>query len=165
MNSNLNFNISNANIKRLLFLGSGSGKSTSFKQLRTIHGQVFLDKDHIHSQVIEQPKNIIELYDELKEDFPTEFGHLKLSSNGEKPAVARYFDYIRNDMDVDESVAQNIEILWKESAIKGIFDNRANFNIDYSSSYFSDEVRCIATHSYVLTDKVYTLSYSMHIHT
>ncbi len=57
-------------------------------------------------------------------------------------------------MDVDESVAQNIEILWKESAIKEIFDNRAKLKIDDSSSYFFDEVRRIATRSYIPTDKV-----------
>ena len=148
-----------AAIKKLLFLGSGgSGKSTLFKQLRTIHGEGFMDKDrlgfkdHIYSQVIEQMKNIIELYDELREDCADEFGHLKLSQIGEKSA--EYIDYIRNDMDVDEQVATNVEILWKESAIREIFDNRARLKINDSSAYFFDEVRRIATRSYIPTDKV-----------
>eukprot|EP00483_Globobulimina_turgida_P000476 UN00476 len=56
-------------------------------------------------------------------------------------------------MDVDESVATNVEILWKEPAIKEIFDNRAKLKIDDSSAYFFDEVRRIATRSYIPTDK------------
>eukprot|EP01084_Bolivina_argentea_P157187 273925_1 len=146
------------NVKKLLFLGSGgSGKSTLFKQLRTIHGEGFMDKDrmgfkdHIYSQVIEQMKSIYECYEELKEECPDEFGHLKLSPNGEK--AAQFIDYIRNDMDVDEAVAENVEILWKEAAIKEIFDNRAKLKIDDSSSYFYYELRRIATRSNNPTDK------------
>mmetsp|Transcript_50805 Transcript_50805/g.80939 ORF Transcript_50805/g.80939 Transcript_50805/m.80939 type:complete len:357 (-) Transcript_50805:749-1819(-) len=146
------------NCKKLLFLGSGgSGKSTLFKQLRTIHGEGFLDKDrmgfkdHIYSQVIEQMKNIYDCYEELREDCPDDFGHLQLSPAGEK--AAQYIDYIRNDMDVDEQVAENVEILWKEPAMKEIFENRAKLKIDDSSAYFFDEVRRIATRSYIPTDK------------
>ena len=147
------------NCKKLLFLGSGgSGKSTLFKQLRTIHGEGFLDKDrmgfkdHIYSQIIEQMKNMIECYEELREEVPEEFGHLKLSSDGEE--AANYIDYIRNDMDVDETVAKNVEILWKEDAMKEIFENRAKLKLDDSSAYFFDEVGRIATRSYIPTDKV-----------
>jgi len=146
------------NIKKLLFLGSGgSGKSTLFKQLRTIHGEGFLDKDrvgfkdHIYSQVIEQMKNIIECYEELREEFPDDYGHLQLSQQGEK--AAEYIDYIRNDMDVDQNVAENVELLWKEPAIKEIFDARAKLKIDDSSQYFFEEVQRIATRSYIPTDR------------
>eukprot|EP01084_Bolivina_argentea_P144650 253728_1 len=48
-------------VKKLLFLGSGdSGKSTLFKQLRTLHGTGYADKDrlqfkdHIFAQIVEQ---------------------------------------------------------------------------------------------------------------
>ena len=74
------------NKKKLLFLGSGgSGKSTLFKQLRTIHGEGFLDKDrlafkdHIYSQIIEQMKSILECIEELREDEPEEYGELKVT--------------------------------------------------------------------------------------
>ena len=53
--------------KKLLFLGSGgSGKSTLFKQLRTIHGNGWSREDrltfvdHIHAQIIEQMKLAID---------------------------------------------------------------------------------------------------------
>jgi len=145
-------------IKKLLFLGSGgSGKSTLFKQLRTIHGAGFLDKDrlgfkdHIYSQVIEQSKLMLECYEELREEFPDEWASMPLSDAGKE--AAEYIDYIRNDMDVDEAVASNVETLWKEPAMKEIFANRAKLKIDDSSAYFFDQVRRIATRSYIPTDQ------------
>jgi GTPase SAR1 family protein len=146
------------NLKKLLFLGSGgSGKSTLFKQLRTIHGIGFLDKDrmgfrdHIYSQIIEQMKCIVECIEELRDELPDEFGHLQLSECGEK--AADFIDYVRNDMDVDDAVADNVEILWKEVAVQEVFENRARLKLDDSSSYFFNQVRRIATRSYIPTDK------------
>merc|ERR1719273_101794 len=56
-------------------------------------------------------------------------------------------------MDVDEAVADNVEILWKEPAMKEIYANRAKLKIDDSSAHFFDQVRRIATRSYIPTDK------------
>ena len=66
-------------------------------------------------------------------------------------------DIVRSDIDVDENVANNIELLWKEEAVQTIFDQRARLKIDDSSSYFFDEVRRIAARSYIPTDKVIIL--------
>merc|ERR1719481_1733882 len=88
-------------IKKLLLLGAGgSGKSTFFKQLQTIHGHGFIDKDrisfkstffkqlqtihghgfsdkdrisfknHVYHQIIEQMKRIISRAEEFSEDYP-----------------------------------------------------------------------------------------------
>ena len=64
-----------AGVKKLLFLGSGgSGKSTLFKQLRTLHGTGYANKDrmqfkdHICAQIIEQMKSCLECVEILKED-------------------------------------------------------------------------------------------------
>ena len=152
-------------VKKLLFLGSGgSGKSTIFKSWRTIYGEGFKDKDrlqfkdHIYAQIIEQMNAIIESYEELKEENYDEFGHLQLSTAGQE--AAQYIDYLRVEMDVDENVAKNIEILWKESAVREIFEHRAALRLDDSSSYFFDEVRRIAKKSYIPTDKVKSKVYS-----
>eukprot|EP01084_Bolivina_argentea_P212523 361236_1 len=146
------------NIRKLLILGSSrSGKSTLFKQLRVLYGTGYMDKermefkDHIYSQIIEQAKSLYELYEELKEECPEEYGHLQLTEKGEK--AAQFIDYIRNNMDVDQAVAENIEIFWKEDAIKEIFKGCSKLKIDDSTSYFFDNVRRIATRSYIPTDQ------------
>ena len=149
---------SDQNIKKLLFLGSGgSGKSTLFKQLRTIHGEGFLDKDrmgfkdHIYSQVIDQMKSLVECMEDLIEDEPDIFGDLKLTKRGNESA--KFIDYLRNDADVDDSVADEVEILWNEESIQRVFEQRARLKIDDSSKYFFENVRRIATRSYIPTDK------------
>ena len=129
-----------------------------FKVLRKLHGEGFLDKDrlgfkdHIYSQVIEQMKEIVDCYEELKEEEPEDFGHLQLSEKGEK--AAKFIDYIRNDMDVDANVAENVEILWKEPAVKEIFEERARLKLDDSSDYFFENVQRVAKKEYIPTDKV-----------
>jgi len=146
------------NVKKLLFLGSGgSGKSTLFKQLRTIHGQGFQEKDrqgykdHIYSQIIEQMKTLISAVEDLKEQDSEKFGNLKLSEDGQE--AAEMMDNVRGDVDVNDEVANSIEILWKEEAIKEAFGERAKLKVDDSSEYFFNEVRRIAVRGYVPTDK------------
>ncbi|ETO34667.1 guanine nucleotide binding protein (G protein), q polypeptide [Reticulomyxa filosa] len=170
-----------ANVKKLLFLGSeekannnrhdvtskkkklkmwdigGSGKSTLFKQLRTIHGQGFQDKDrqgfkdHIYSQIIEQMKELVNAFEDLKDEDPDKFGNLKISDEGQ-PA-AEFMESVRGDMDVNDEVADAVELLWKEEAIKATFGERARLKVDDSSEYFFNEVRRIAVRGYVPTDK------------
>ena len=140
-------------------LGTGyCGKSTIFKQLRTIYGQGYLDKDrmtykeHVYAQIIEQMQRIVECYEELKVESPDKYGHLQLSEQGKKSA--QYLDDIRPDMDVDDTVAENIQVLWKEPAVKEIFDQKAKLVLDDTSEYFFEEVGRIADRSYIPTDRV-----------
>ena len=150
-------------IKKLLFLGSGgSGKSTLFKQLRSIHGKGFLSKDrigfcdHIYSQIIGQMKTMLEFYELLQDEQP-ELQLADLSADGKQ--AAEYMDYIRGDRDVNDEVADNVEVLWKEPVICEIWDNRAKLKIDFadSTAYFFDEVRRIADREYVPSDTVCTV--------
>merc|ERR1719361_3143959 len=147
-------------IKKLLFLGSGgSGKSTLFKQLRSIHGKGFKDKDrvgfcdHIYSQTIGQMKTMLKFYDILRDEEPDDFEVASLSAEGQQ--AAEYIDYIRGDRDVNDEVAGNVELLWREPAIQHIWKNRAELKIDFadSTAYFFDEVRRIADPQFLPNDK------------
>ena len=82
-----------ASVKKLLFLGSGgSGKSTLFKQLRTLHGTGYLDKDrmqfkdHIFAQIVEQMRLCLECIEMLREDEPDEYKEIQLSDAGKQAA-------------------------------------------------------------------------------
>ena len=80
-------------VKKLLFLGSGgSGKSTLFKQLRTLHGAGYADKDrlqfkdHIYAQVVEQMRLCLECIEILKEEEADEYKDVQLSDAGKQAA-------------------------------------------------------------------------------
>jgi len=144
-------------VKKLLFLGSGgSGKSTLFKQLRTLHGTGYADKDrlqfkdHIFAQIVEQMRLCLECIDILKEDEPDEYKDVELSDSGKQAA-----DILQSapTLQVNAQISEAIEILWKEDAIRLIYDLRATMKIDDSCAYFWDEVQRIAAPDYVPDDK------------
>ena len=60
---------------------------------------------------------------------------------------------IDNDKKVNGQIADAIETLWKEDAIRLIYDLRATMKIDDSCAYFWDEVKRIAAPDYVPNDK------------
>lgn len=144
-------------IKKLLFLGSGgSGKSTLFKQLRTIHGDGFMEKDrvsfrdHIYSQVIDQMKILIERSYELRE-MADEYRDLELGP--EATESSEFMLVVRGDLDVNDDVAKHIKILWSDPAIQTTFENRAALKIEDSSAYFFNQVDRIAEPNYIPTDE------------
>eukprot|EP01084_Bolivina_argentea_P013761 25802_1 len=80
-------------VKKLLFLGnSASGKSTLFKQLRTLHGTGYdrlhslQFKNHIFAQIVDQMRLCLECIDILKEEESDEYKDIELSSNGREAA-------------------------------------------------------------------------------
>jgi len=143
-------------VKKLLFLGSGgSGKSTLFKQLRSLHGSGYADKDrlqfkdHICAQIIEQMKSCLECIDLLKDDEEYK-DEMNLTENGNESAQ---IILSAPSLQVNDRIADAIEILWKEPAIQSIFNMRATMKIDDSCEYFWNEVRRVASPDFVPNDK------------
>ena len=155
-------------IKKLLLLGAGgSGKSTFFKQLQTIHGHGFSDKDrisfknHVYHQIIEQMKRIISRAEEFSEDFPEEFGDCKIGDDALD--AAEYFELLRDDAPVTEDIAAKIDILWNDEGIKNTFQKRAKFGVTDSTGYFFNEINRISSPNYIPSFEVHTHSLSMEI--
>ncbi|ETO12496.1 trimeric G-protein alpha o subunit [Reticulomyxa filosa] len=140
-------------IMKLLFLGSGgSGKSTFFKQLKTVHGDGFEEtdkqqfKEYIQAQIIEQMKQLILGIETLKETKSEKYGHLKISEGADD--AIQYIQDLPNGSVVDEDVAKAVQILWKEEAIKAAFEERGILKVEDSSEYFFNEVQRIAQADY-----------------
>jgi len=145
-------------VMKLLFLGSGgSGKSTFFKQLKTVHGEGFEEQDkiqyreNVYLQVIEQMKQLVEGLETLKETEESKFGKLEITEEGKK--AFEIINGIEIDYTVDEDVASAIEILWKEKALKAAFEERAKLKVEDSSEYFFENVRRIAKKDYSPTQE------------
>ena len=130
----LNDNKNDCKIYKLLLLGTGgSGKSTFFKQLRTIHGNGFNDEDrvsfvsYIHYQVITEMKCLINRSKKFSQDYNEQFEDCKISNNTIE--AAEYFELLDDDDIITQEIADKIEILWNDDGIKNTFKNRAKFAI------------------------------------
>lgn len=154
-------------VKKLLFLGSGgSGKSTLFKQLRSLHGAGYGDKDrlqfkdHIYAQIVEQMKLCIECITENNE--ATEDGYddeeeeqkekLELSEDG-KQAEYVLQNATGASAKFTDTLCDAIEKLWAEEAVQQIYKERAYYKIDDSSAHFWNSVRRVAAADYVPNDQ------------
>jgi len=152
-------------IKKLLFLGSGgSGKSTLFKQLRTIHGTGWNKEDrltfvdHIHAQIIEQMKLAIECVEFLAEDQltnehgddykkPDDFNPYHQLSSDAQNAVSILQSV--KDPKLNDQIAGACKTLWNEPLIKDIYDQRAIMKIEDTSKYFWDKIDSVMSSQYV----------------
>ena len=154
------------NIKKLLFLGSGgSGKSTLYKQLRTIHGKGYTSDDrmffvsHIHAQIIEQMKLAIEHVEFLQEEEliekmgdayerPDDFNPFKTLCDEEaQAAVSRMQSLGRSKL--TEQVAADCKLLWSLPMIQDAYEQRAISKIDDTTNYFWDHIDDVTQPNYV----------------
>eukprot|EP01084_Bolivina_argentea_P116741 207367_1 len=150
-------------IKKLLFLGSGgSGKSTLFKQLRSIHGGGYDRNDymtfipHIHSQIIEQMQLAILCLLGDEDDYENEYkndGDNKQEINPIKELsqdAQHAIKLIQSDHDhkLTFEIAGACKLLWNEPLIKTIYDQRAIMKIEDSSAYFWNKIDDIIKDNY-----------------
>jgi len=153
--------------KKLLFLGAGgSGKSTIFKQLRSIHGSGFTKEDrmsfvdHIHAQIIEQMKLALENIeldskDELKEqnggddDYKVPADHNPFAHFA--PAAQQAIVTLRSvkDPKLTASTADACKTLWAEESIHEMYEQRAQIGIEDSTKYFWDKIDDVMASGYV----------------
>jgi len=134
-------------LKKLLLLGPGnSGKSTFFKQLLKIHGDGFNDPKKFHTaditraiydSIIGQMKAIIHQCEEFE---------YQLSETEQKSA-----DFILDlprDVDINETIAYHINILWNDQMILDSFEHRTNLGIVDSCPHFFTSIDRISKSDY-----------------
>jgi len=156
-------------VKKLLFLGAGgSGKSTLFKQLRSIHGSGWTKEDrltfvdHIHAQIIEQMKLALDCIE-------TEALDALIEENADDPdykapelkdidALAQFPPQSQQavvtlrsvkDPKLTTAVADACKTLWAEQAVRDIYAQRAQMGLEDSSAYFWDKIDTVVAGGYV----------------
>jgi len=153
--------------KKLLFLGAGgSGKSTLFKQLRTIHGSGWTKEDrltfvdHIHAQIIEQMKLALETIEldsleELKEQNPDVDDYKAPADHNPfaqfAPQSQEAINVLRSvkDPKLTPSTAEACKTLWAEESIQELYEQRAQIGIEDSTKYFWDKIDAVMANGYV----------------
>jgi GTPase SAR1 family protein len=136
---------------KLLLLGAGeSGKSTLFKQARSLYGQGFSEND-----LIEYCSTISE---NILESMQILIAHAKeddlLSAAEADHKLEESIDRIRNldahDFNhISESLGVDIQRVWSHPVIQETFDRRSSFQILDSIKYYCQHISRIAREDYI----------------
>jgi len=131
---------------KLLLLGAGeSGKSTLFKQMRTIYGKGYSEQERI-SYINAIQSNVILAMKTLS-SVSTQFG--KLSKEAE--ASREVFEGLKGEEKLDSVLADHALRLWADPVCKTAFNNRSKFQIFDAAGFFFDKIKELAQTAYVPT--------------
>ena len=158
-------------VKTILLLGShSSGKSTIYKQLRHIYGNPLSQPEirsyvpHIHDQCIGQMKSALDMLNDFQEE--TALSHSLLKQNYEQYAHdekddengiheiprlsdqgVEFADYIQSvpysNHRFTDKIVNALKELWKEPAIKKMYELRNMTTIADSTAYFWNKLDAI----------------------
>lgn len=140
----------NNKISKLLLLGAGeSGKSTFFRQLRICHGEAFtkddllLFKPIVFSNTLQCMRTVIENSSKIE--------GCTYSKNLE-PQVQMILDpNMRLGDQFPSTLADAIQLVWRDPGIKLCWQNRSEYQVFDSASFFFDIVQELANPDYCPT--------------
>jgi len=145
-------------VHKLLLLGAGeSGKSTLFKQMVTIYGTGFSDKDKkTYIPIIF--RNVVSCIEELarqslelsKRD---EFARCKVQNPTAQKALQFIMETKHEDGTMTPELAENVKILWADPGIQATYNLRSKFQLNDSCQYFLDKVEEVSQATYIPTDQ------------
>ena len=140
------FRAERAKIK-LLLLGAGeSGKSTIFKQIRLLYGAPLTEEDQVtmtscvHANVLEASKALCEAAAE------------RGTADDVKDAAAfGMVAAVADSAAVSAELGAAIKAVWADPVVRGIWEDRASFQIIESAKYFLDDIDRVSAEGYLAT--------------
>jgi guanine nucleotide-binding protein G(i) subunit alpha len=134
-------------ISKLLLLGAGeSGKSTLFKQMITIYGKGYPESERrgfaliIYNNIITSMKTILQ-------QCPT-YGACQV------PDSQRVLEEdIKGDEEIDVTLGTHIKTLWTDSGVQATYEQRANYQLTDSASYFFDRIDEVMQADYIPSEQ------------
>jgi len=145
-------------VHKLLLLGAGeSGKSTLFKQMITLYGIGFTDKDK-KSYIPIIFRNVIASIDELarqsvelsKRD---EFAKCKVEEPKAQKSLQFILEIKYEDGVMTPEIVENVQTLWADPGIQATYGFRSKFQLNDSAKYFLDKVAEVSQAGYIPSDQ------------
>jgi len=141
---------------KLLLLGSGeSGKTTITKQMKILYMDGFADEERqafvpvIHSNIILSMRTLV-----------TNAVKMNIAVDDDDNTELFTSPDILFEQDLTDEMAEAVEELWKNKAIREVFERRAEFQLVDSCAYFFDRVMTFLPEEYVPTDEDILMSRS-----
>jgi GTPase SAR1 family protein len=133
-------------INKLLLLGAGdSGKSTLFKQMKSIYGTGFTERDR-RGYVSNIVNNIIMSIKTLTEQ-AANYGEIADAE------AKQYVMELKEDVMLDAGGAKHILSLWKDNAVQLAYSNRAGFQLSDSTAYYFGRLTDVVDPHYTPTEQ------------
>jgi len=133
-------------INKLLLLGAGdSGKSTLFKQMKSIYGTGFTEQDR-RGYVSNILNNIIMSIKTLTEQ-AANYGEIADAE------AKQYVTELKEDVMLDATAAKHILSLWGEKAVQLAYANRAGFQLSDSTAYYFGRMQDVVNPNYTPTEQ------------
>jgi len=136
-------------VNKLLLLGAGeSGKSTLFKQMIQIYGKGFPESERktfapiIFNNIITSMKTLVQQSEA--------YGQVSSDIDGYKRRVD---EELKGDEEIDEELGTALKALWEDPGIQQTYEQRANFQLTDSTSYFMEHLDEIMREGYIPTEQ------------
>lgn len=131
-----------AQVNKLLLLGAGdSGKSTLFKQMKSIYGSGFTERER-RSYISSIHNNIILSIKSLTAQAANYGGIVNQES---KQAIVE----LKEDTVLDENIAHHIRNIWGEKAVQEAYAHRSLFQLSDSTFYYFAKLEEVVKVGYV----------------
>jgi len=140
--------VKESHVNKLLLLGAGeSGKSTLFKQMITLYGKGFSESDRATYEVVVY-QNTVEAMQCLIRACPEHGG--PVACQEEFSAVQRWGT---TNTVINTQVGAMIKTLWQDAGIQKCFDNRSNFWLIDSATYYFENIDRISSDDFLPTQQ------------
>jgi len=146
-------------VHKLLLLGAGeSGKSTLFKQMITIYGTGFTEKDK-KSYIPIIYRNLVACIEELAKqsiELPKRddaFSNCRVTDATSLKSLQFIMEMKYEDGTMTPEIVKHIKILWQDVAIQNTYAQRSSFQLNDSADYFLDKVEELSKAGYVPSEQ------------
>jgi GTPase SAR1 family protein len=145
-------------VHKLLLLGAGeSGKSTLFKQMITLYGTGFSEKEK-RTYIAVINKNIMACSEELAKQSvelskQEEYSRCKVQNPKAQEVVQFFLDRKEEEVTMTTEIVQRVKTLWTDPAIQATYALRSKFQLNDSAQYFFDKIDQVAEPGYIPSEQ------------
>lgn len=136
-------------VSKLLLLGAGeSGKSTIFRQIKSLYGEGFTTEQRksfrmvIDANIIQSMQTLVKYSDILDPQYNTKVSDASLVSKN-------FIAALDEEAKLDESISRHVATLWADDGIRKTFQKSSLFQLPDSAEYFFQRVEVVAQPGYV----------------
>jgi len=145
-------------VHKLLLLGAGeSGKSTLFKQMITLYGTGFTEKERktyvavIFQSIIASSAELARQSIELAKQ--QEHSRCQVQNPKAQEVLQFFMERKGEEISMNSEFVANVKLLWADPGIQATYTLRAKFQLNDSAQYFFDKVEEICQPGYVPSEQ------------